>query len=129
MATQIIETIFQFKRGTAARWAEVNPVLMQAEPGFEIDTGKLKVGNGQDKYLDLPYVGAEDISIAADGLSVVINQVGEIALAGFEEAKAGQILRKTETGTLEWFTPIVNIEDLNQIETIELYGGSAVEVL
>lgn len=129
MATQIINTIFQLKRGTAARWAEVNPVLMQAEPGFEIDTGKLKIGNGTDKYLDLPYVGAGDISVSVDGLSLIVNNIGEIALAGFEEAKAGQILRKTELGTLEWFTPVTNINDLAQTEIIELYGGSATEVL
>jgi hypothetical protein len=89
----------------------------------------LKIGNGTDKYLDLPYVGAGDISVSVDGLSLIVNNIGEIALAGFEEAKAGQILRKTELGTLEWFTPVTNINDLAQTEIIELYGGSATEVL
>lgn len=55
MATQIISTTFKFKRGSASRWKELNPVLRQGEPGFEYDTGKLKIGNGIDAYNDLQY--------------------------------------------------------------------------
>lgn len=29
------------------------------EPGFEVDTGKLKIGNGYHAWNDLPYVGGE----------------------------------------------------------------------
>ena len=60
MATQVIRTTFQLKRGTAARWRELNPVLRQGEPGFEYDTGKLKIGNGLDAYMDLPYQTNKD---------------------------------------------------------------------
>jgi hypothetical protein len=45
------------KRGTSARWAEVNPILKQGEPGFEIDTGNLKIGNGVDAWDNLSYIG------------------------------------------------------------------------
>ena len=44
MAT-VIPTTFKLKRGIAARWAEVNPVLAQGEPGFVYDTNKLKIGD------------------------------------------------------------------------------------
>ena len=53
---KIINHIYQFKRGTAQRWLEVNPILRQGEPGFEIDTGKLKIGNGITTWKDLPYL-------------------------------------------------------------------------
>ena len=53
----IIKTTFQFKRETAARWLEVNPILSAGEPGFETDTNKLKIGNGRDTWLKLPYIG------------------------------------------------------------------------
>lgn len=43
---QVINTTFQFKRGTAARWAEVNLILQAGEPGYAIDTGILKIGDG-----------------------------------------------------------------------------------
>ena len=55
MAT-VINTTFKFKRGTAARWAEVNPVLAQGEPGFVYDTNSLKIGDGVTAWNDLPYV-------------------------------------------------------------------------
>ena len=35
---QVVNTTFRLKRGTAARWAEVNPILDQGEPGFVYDT-------------------------------------------------------------------------------------------
>jgi len=37
------------------RWAERNPVLGPGEAGFERDTGKLKIGTGSARWLDLPY--------------------------------------------------------------------------
>jgi hypothetical protein len=57
----------QFKRGTAKAFAQVDPVLMYGEPSFEKDTNKMKIGNGNTKYSDLPYIG--DHSKAKDGKS------------------------------------------------------------
>lgn len=45
----------QFKRGLAASWTSANPTLYVGECGFEIDTGKLKVGNGVTSWNSLPY--------------------------------------------------------------------------
>ena len=59
---EIIKHIYQFKRGTAQRWIEVNPVLRQGEPGFEYDTGKLKIGDGFTPWLMLPYINDVDVS-------------------------------------------------------------------
>ena len=125
MAT--ITTTFQFKRGLASAWTNVNPILAAAEPGYELDTGKLKIGDGSTAWNDLDYLSGESFSISPDGLSIILNELGEISLAGFEEAAAGQLLRKTKDGRLEWFIPTIN--DLEQTETIYLFGGSATEVL
>lgn len=57
MATSTI----QFKRGTAARWIELNLVLAAGEPGFESDTKKMKIGDGTTAWRDLPYIGSNDI--------------------------------------------------------------------
>lgn len=47
----------QFKRGTAqAFWAK-NPVLLSGQPAYEIDTKRLKVGDGVTRYNRLPYIG------------------------------------------------------------------------
>ena len=55
MATTI-KTTFQLRRGNAEVWAKNNPILAAGEPGFELDTGKLKIGNGNDTYNDLSYI-------------------------------------------------------------------------
>ena len=56
MATTVISTVFKLKRGTAARWAELNPVLSQGEPGFVYDTNQLKIGDGETPWNDLPFI-------------------------------------------------------------------------
>lgn len=45
----------QFRRGLAASWASVNPVLAQGEPGYETDTNKTKVGDGVTAWNALSY--------------------------------------------------------------------------
>lgn len=51
----------QFKRGVAARWSEVNPVLEAGQPGFIIDENRLKIGDGVTAWNDLPYVGEANV--------------------------------------------------------------------
>ena len=51
MAQQI-----QFRRGTAAQWTSVNPTLAEGEVGAETDTGRLKVGNGTQNWVNLGYM-------------------------------------------------------------------------
>lgn len=53
MAIQI-----QLRRGDAADWTSTNPILAEGEVGVEIDTLKLKVGNGTDNWNTLPYFGS-----------------------------------------------------------------------
>ena len=45
----------QLKRNTAAGWAGENPVLAAGEPAYEIDTGKLKIGDGVTHWNMLDY--------------------------------------------------------------------------
>lgn len=48
----------QLRRGTAAQWTSVNPVLAQAEMGVETDTAKFKFGNGVTAWNLLAYAVA-----------------------------------------------------------------------
>ncbi len=61
MAT-VYNTTFKFRRGLAATWIKNNPVLAAGEPGFELDTGKLKIGNGEVAWNDLPYLSDAQLS-------------------------------------------------------------------
>ena len=51
----------KFKRGTAARWAEVNPILEDGQPGYVIGENKLKVGDGKTPWNELAYIGEDSV--------------------------------------------------------------------
>lgn len=51
---------FELRRGPAAEWTAENPVLSAGEPGFENDTGKLKIGDGVQVWTSLPYFLPDD---------------------------------------------------------------------
>ena len=60
---QIIKTTFKFRRNIAEYWKNTNPVLADGEPCFELDTGKLKIGNGTTAYNDLKYINGDSVQI------------------------------------------------------------------
>lgn len=51
----------QLKRGTAARWKELNIVLEAGEPGFVLDENRLKIGDGVTAWNNLPYIGESSV--------------------------------------------------------------------
>ena len=88
----VIKTTFQVKRGTAARWEELNPILNPGEPGFEMDTFKLKIGNGSTPWKELPYINDVDISKYIT-IEDIIN--GDVILPVATEAVRGVVLSST----------------------------------
>lgn len=71
----------KLRRATATEWALSNVVLSLAEPGYETDTGKLKIGDGVTSWNSLAY-------IAGDGGSAVVldenidDRVANLLVAG-----------------------------------------------
>jgi hypothetical protein len=61
--TTVVKTVFRLKRGLAASLAQLNPLLDQGEPGFELDTFKLKIGDGITHWNDLPYINNDDTEL------------------------------------------------------------------
>jgi hypothetical protein len=62
----------QQRRGTAAQWISLNegdgPILGAGEIGFESDTGKFKIGDGTNHWVDLDYfLDASDLSTSLGG--------------------------------------------------------------
>jgi hypothetical protein len=45
----------KLRRDTSANWTAVNPILLEGEPGLELDTGRTKHGNGTSTWTQLPY--------------------------------------------------------------------------
>jgi len=45
----------KLKRGNASDWTSQNITLASGEPGYELDTGRLKIGDGLTAWSGLPY--------------------------------------------------------------------------
>ena len=55
--------LISLRQGYESDWTATNPVLAPGEAGSEIDTGRLKVGNGTSPWLDLAYTSPGDAGI------------------------------------------------------------------
>ena len=69
MAEKTINTRIQLRNDLAATWHSRNPVLNKGEIGIEIDTRKMKVGDGTTAWDALSYMGAD-----ANDILAVINE-------------------------------------------------------
>ena len=69
MAEKTIKTTIQLRNDLAATWTTKNPVLKKGEIGIEIDTRKMKVGDGTTAWRTLSYMGAD-----ANDILAVINE-------------------------------------------------------
>ena len=45
------------RRDSSVNWNEANPILLEGEPGYETDTGKMKIGDGSSNWDALDYYG------------------------------------------------------------------------
>jgi hypothetical protein len=93
MAVQIL-----LRRGTAAEWTSVNPVLGSGEPGFETDTGRFKIGNGTGTWNELPYSANE----GGEGGSGTVTAVSVATANGF----AGTVANATTTPAISVRTTV-----------------------
>ena len=115
MAT-VVNTTFKLKRGTAARWAEVNPILAQGEPGFVYDLNKLKIGDGVTHWNNLPYI---------EGKAEVVNfnSSTEFPMIGDETA----IYKASDELSLYQFNPNTftyeKLSDGKGIDDIQIING------
>lgn len=48
-------TRFQFRRASASAWSLANPTLAAGELGYELNTGKFKIGDGSSNWNSLNY--------------------------------------------------------------------------
>lgn len=111
----------QLKRGTAARWKELNLVLEAGEPGFVLDENRLKIGDGVTAWNNLPYIGESSV--------VNANTHYDFPSIGREDviykAESEKLLYQWNTTDLK-YEVIGEIEvsgDLTNIEVIN--GGNA----
>lgn len=63
MAGNTLKTRIQLRNDEAATWVEKNPVLLKGEMGIEVDTGKIKIGDGTKAWNELNYSGVDENAI------------------------------------------------------------------
>ena len=59
----ILDSQIQLRNDTAAAWKAANPVLLKGEIGIEIDTRKIKIGDGISNWNALRYI-SDDVVVA-----------------------------------------------------------------
>ena len=67
----------QIRRGPSSEWLLVDPILSEGEIGFETDTKRVKVGDGQSIWSSLEYV-ADVIGASANLIDYVDEKVDEL---------------------------------------------------
>lgn len=102
MAT-IISTTFRLKRGLAEKWQELNLVLDPGEPGFELDTYRLKIGDGQTPWNDLPYIGYNG---GGGGEGIIVDTV-------LSNTSLNPIANKTVKAALDRLEALIGENDIN----------------
>lgn len=90
-------TRMQQRRGTAAEWTSVNPILASGEIGFETDTNQFRIGDGVTNWADLSYFETLDdiqtyvdnaVAGVIDSAPETLNTLNEIAAALNDDANA-----------------------------------------
>lgn len=70
-----LNTKIILRNDTKANWATVNPVLTKGEAGIEIDTGKIKIGDGVKKWDELEYCNVLPSEIKDLGAGDMLKEV------------------------------------------------------
>ena len=119
MATYTI----QLKRGQAASWMTLNPVIAPGEPGYELNTGRLKIGDGVTKWADLPYLGEDGRGVVNAATHYDFPSIGDVnTIYKAEEEK--KIYQWNPTSLIyELLSEDEDDIDINDIEII--HGGNA----
>jgi hypothetical protein len=81
----------QIRRDTSSNWTSNNPILLQGEFGYELNTGYAKIGDGQTAWTALDYFGGTGPT-GLTGLTGVTGATGSGVPAG---GSAGQFLVKS----------------------------------
>lgn len=51
-----VKAIIQLRRATEPEWIQVDPILRVGEPALSTDVYKLKIGDGQRYWSEIPYL-------------------------------------------------------------------------
>jgi hypothetical protein len=75
-----VNDLITFRKGTAAQWSDVNPVLASGEPGYDLTNGILKIGDGVSNWVALSGIGSSSVggSSSSVGVRGIISTTGTL---------------------------------------------------
>lgn len=111
------------RNARALEWTSKNPVLLEGEPGYETDTGLLKIGDGETAWNELDYLEDEPGPEGPAGPPGETGPRGEPGTAGGVQALEFSFASPSTTWTinhnLETKAIEVNAFDFDGIEEKE----------
>lgn len=83
----------KFRRGTSAEWtSNGSTVLASGEPGYEVDTGRFKIGNGATAWSGLSYASVVPSGfLSGSGVSINLGSNGSSATISVSGLNSGYI--------------------------------------
>lgn len=101
----------QLRRDVSTKWAEINPILMEGEVGFETDTKLRKIGDGVNTWNNLDYLAAENI----------VQELGDSTTAAISQKAVNELVYRKFLSDSS-FSNIPNI-DHNHLGNISSKGS------
>lgn len=100
---QIFKTTFKVRRGLAEVWTQYGDkvVLAEGEPGYELDTHRLKIGDGKKTWNELPYIGGESTTVPEMSDYVTKTQLEKLVKNLIKSSDEMNKVKVLEDGTME----------------------------
>ena len=115
----------RLRRATSTEFANTNIVLALGEPAYEVDTGKLKIGDGVTFYNSLEYIGAGDLpdNVTTQGNTFNgASQLVQLDSSGKLPAIDGSQLTNLPGGNIATIFEAVDVENNDSLDTF-ITGG------
>lgn len=125
MATQI-----KLRRDTAANWTANNTVVLgEGEPGYEIDTGKLKIGDGTTAWSVLTYFTPDNDNLANGLNEITLDAAGALVYPnGALQRDTGSITCPGNASTMVYTTSSAsNQHTMKLLIQVEGFVGAAAQ--
>lgn len=100
---KIFKTTFKVRRGLAEVWAQHGDrvILAEGEPGYELDTHKLKIGDGKKNWNELPYIGGESTNIPELQGYITKDELDDLVKNILKSSEEENKIKILEDGTME----------------------------
>ena len=103
----------QLKRGVAANWTSLNPILAQGEIGYETNTNKFKIGDGVTDWSSLAYFTSGGVAALVDltDVDATNKAIGKILQVGADGITHEYVDPPTGGGGIVYQTITISVAD------------------